>query len=158
MTKESTTFVYAAYIRATPEKLWAALTKGECSEKYWFGFRVESDWKEGSSLRVRAPDEMKKYGDIVGKVLYSEPPRRLSYTFASSVDARAAKRRGPTRVTCELSPMGPVVKLRLAHENLLDEDVSEDPNDFEGVNNGWPAIISSLKSLLETGEAITFKI
>jgi uncharacterized protein YndB with AHSA1/START domain len=34
-------FVYATYIRTTPEKLWEALTKGDFSEKYWFGFRIE---------------------------------------------------------------------------------------------------------------------
>jgi hypothetical protein len=51
--------------------------------------------------------------------------------------------------------MGEFVKLRRIHENLLPEDVEKDPNQFRGINNGWPAIISSLKSLLETGEAIT---
>jgi hypothetical protein len=52
--------------------------------------------------------------------------------------------------------MEPLVKLRLIHENLLPEDIEKDPNQFRGINNGWPAILSSLKSLLETGEPITF--
>ncbi len=56
----------------------------------------------------------------------------------------------------KLTPMGPLVKLRLIHENLLPEDLEKDPNKFQGINNGWPAILSSLKSLLETGEPITF--
>jgi hypothetical protein len=60
------------------------------------------------------------------------------------------------RVTYELTPMGPTVKLRLIHENLLPEDIEKDSNQFKGINNGWPAILSSLKSLLETGEPITF--
>ena len=52
--------------------------------------------------------------------------------------------------------MGKQVKLRLIHENLLPDDIEKDPNTFKGVNNGWPAILSSLKSLLETGEPITY--
>jgi hypothetical protein len=59
-------------------------------------------------------------------------------------------------VTYELTPMGPQVKLRLIHENLLPEDIVRDPDTFRGINNGWPAVLSSLKSLLETGEAIVF--
>ena len=54
--------------------------------------------------------------------------------------------------------MGPLVRFRLIHENLLPKDVEKDPNTFRGINNGWPAIISSLKSLLETGEPIVFNI
>ena len=54
--------------------------------------------------------------------------------------------------------MGPVVKLRVIHQNLLPEDLEKDPNTFEGINNGWPAVLSSLKSLLETGEAITLSV
>jgi hypothetical protein len=66
----------------------------------------------------------------------------------------AAKRSGPSRVTYELTPMGDQVRLRLIHENLLPDDVEASPNTFKGINNGWPAVISSLKSLLETGQAI----
>jgi hypothetical protein len=53
-------------------------------------------------------------------------------------------------------PLCAQVKLRLIHENLLPEDLEKDPNTFRGINNGWPAVLSSLKSLLETGEAIAF--
>jgi len=57
----------------------------------------------------------------------------------------------------ELTPMGPQVKLRLIHENLLPDDIESNPTKFKGINNGWPAVISSLKSLLETGEALAFQ-
>jgi hypothetical protein len=60
-------------------------------------------------------------------------------------------------ITYELTPVGQYVKLRLIHENLLPDDVEADPSKFKGVNNGWPAVISSLKSLLETGEALSFQ-
>ncbi len=70
----------------------------------------------------------------------------------------AKKRDSLSRVTYELTPMGALVKLRLIHENLLPEDFEKDPNTFQGINNGWPAVISSLKSLLETGEPIRFSV
>ncbi|HYM90300.1 MAG TPA: SRPBCC family protein [bacterium] len=152
------TFVYATYIRTTPEKLWEALTNGDFSEKYWMGFRIEVELKAGGSVRILPPKDPERYGDHAGKVLVCEPLRKLVYTFAPKDKPEvAAKRDGPSRVTYELTPMGPMVKLRLIHENLLPEDLEKDPNKFQGVNNGWPAVMSSLKSLLETGKAITFE-
>jgi uncharacterized protein YndB with AHSA1/START domain len=154
------TFVYATYIRTTPEKLWEALTNGDFSVKYWMGFRVQIEQKAGGSMRILPPngkEGIEKYGDHAGKVLAWEPPKRLVYEFVCCKDAPevAAKREGPSRVTYELTPTGAMVRLRLIHENLLPEDLGTDPNSFRGINNGWPAILSSLKSLLETGEAIT---
>lgn len=164
---EPQTFVYATYIRTTPEKLWEALTNAEFSELYWFGFRIESEWKVGVPLRVRAPKKLDLdvpedcIQDIVGEVLAYDPPRRLVYTFGGNDKPEVAvKRNGPSRVTYELKSTGPMVRLRLIHENLIVEDMESDPNKWQGVNkgvnNGWPAILSSLKSLLETGKAITF--
>jgi hypothetical protein len=79
------------------------------------------------------------------------------YTWAPKDNPDVAeKRNGLSRVTYELKPMVDQVRLRLIHENLLPEDIEHDPNTFRGVNNGWPAVISSLKSLLGTGQAIAF--
>jgi len=154
---EKTQFVYAAFIRTTPEKLWEALTNGDFSEKYWFGFRFEAELKAGGKLRILPPKGMEQNGDHAGEVLFCEPGRKLVYTWKQNDTPEIAKKRDSlSRVTYELTPMGPMVKLRLLHENLLPEDVEKDPNKFQGVNNGWPAVISSLKSLLETGEAIAF--
>jgi uncharacterized protein YndB with AHSA1/START domain len=149
-------FIYATFIRTTPEKLWEALTNGDFSEKYWMGFRIELELKEGGSVRIIPPSNPEVYGDHAGKVLVCEPLRKLTYSFVTKDTPEVAKKRvSPSRVTYELTPMGEFVKLRRIHENLLPEDVEKDPNQFRGINNGWPAIISSLKSLLETGEAIT---
>jgi uncharacterized protein YndB with AHSA1/START domain len=154
---EKIEFIYATYIRTTPEKLWEALTSGDFSQKYWMGFRFEVELKVGGSVRILPPENPEIYGDHAGKVLVCEPCRKLTYTFCPKDKPEvAAKRQGPSRVTYELTPMGPLVKLRLIHENLLPEDLEKDPNQFRGINNGWPGILSSLKSLLETGEAITF--
>src|SRR5277367_6149881 len=100
-------YVYVTYIRTTPEKLWEALTKGDFSEKYWFGYRIESDWKVGAEFRLRAP---KKSDDPidgncdknwVGKVLEYDPFQRLTYTsfLCSDHNAGADKRHAPTTIT-----------------------------------------------------------
>jgi uncharacterized protein YndB with AHSA1/START domain len=152
-------FVYATFIRTTPEKLWEALTSRDFSEKYWFGFRIEVEQKAGGKVRIVPPKEFERVGDHAGEVLVCEPLRKLVYTWnPKDKPELAQKRDGLSRVTYELTPMGPLVKLRLIHENLLPEDFERDPNTFQGINNGWPAVFSSLKSLLETGEAISFSI
>jgi uncharacterized protein YndB with AHSA1/START domain len=152
-------FIYATYIRTTPEKLWEALTSGDFSQKYWMGFRIEVEQKVGGRLFIFPPKGMEKYGDHAGEVLACEPYRKLVYTWnTKDKDAPEVtrKRDSLSRVTYEITPMGKLVKFRLIHENLLPEDVEKDPTTFRGINNGWPAVISSLKSLLETGEAIAF--
>ena len=152
-------FVYATFIRTTPEKLWEALTNGDFSQKYWMGFRIELEQKAGGKLFIHPPKGMEKNGDHAGEVLVCEPCRKLVYTWNTrdkDVPEVNKKRDSLSRVTYELTPMGPQVKFRLIHENLLPEDVEKDHTKFKGVNNGWPAVISSLKSLLETGEAISF--
>ena len=150
-------FVYATYIKTTPEKLWQALTQGEFSQKYWFGFRIEFELKAGGKMRIHPPPGMEEHGDHAGEVLECEPQRKLVYTWRQQDAPEVAKKRaGLSRVTYELAPMGPMVRLRLIHENLLPEDVEGNPNTFRGINNGWPAVMSSLKSLLETGVPIDF--
>jgi uncharacterized protein YndB with AHSA1/START domain len=152
---ETQEFVYATYIRTTPEKLWEALTSGDFSEKYWFGFRLEVELKAGGKVRIIPPRGMEEHGDHAGEVLVCEPYRKLVYTWNQKDQPEvAARRKGLSRVTYELMPMGQQVKLRLLHENLLPEDIEKNPNTFKGINNGWPAVLSSLKSLLETGQAI----
>jgi uncharacterized protein YndB with AHSA1/START domain len=153
------TFVYATFIRTTPEKLWEALTSGDFSEKYWFGFRVEVELKAGGAIRILPPKGMEEHGDHAGTVLACEPYRKLVYTWNPKDKPELARKRDSlSRVTYETTPMGALVKLRLLHENLLPEDIEKDPNTFRGINNGWPAVISSLKSLLETGEPLAFSV
>jgi len=156
---EKVDFIYVIYIRTTPEKLWEALTKGDFTEKYWMGFRIEVELKAGGSVRILPPKDFERYGDHAGEVLVCEPGRKLVYTWnPKDKPELAGKRDSLSRVTYEITPMGPQVRLRLIHENLLPEDLEKDPNTFQGINNGWPAILSSLKSLLETGEAIALSV
>jgi uncharacterized protein YndB with AHSA1/START domain len=140
-------FVYVSYIATTPEKLWQALTRGEFTRQYWGGRRIQSDWQVGSVVKHLGED-----GGIdwEGKVLVSEPPRLLSYTFHMQIsDEHRAER--PSRVTFELQPLGSVVKLVLTHD-----DFEAAKTTSETARHGWPAILSSLKSLLETGNPLPF--
>jgi uncharacterized protein YndB with AHSA1/START domain len=136
-------FVYTTYIETTPEKLWHALTDGDFTECYWFGYRVASDWEIGS------PYMFAKQGvaSVEGKVLLSDPPKRLSYTWDPCTPD--AKRERTSRVTFDLEPRGKVVKLTVAHDNL-----DEGGKTLRDISGGWPMVIASLKSLLETGRAL----
>ncbi|PLR66268.1 SRPBCC family protein [Bacillus sp. UMB0893] len=143
------TFVYVTYIATTQEKLWEALTQGSITKKYWFGHEVQSDWKEGSTVSF-----LDKNGDTAdkGKVLLNEPFHLLSYTFFWLEDKTV--REHPPIVTYELKQMESTVKLTLKHENLLPSDFRDESEGYYGYNNGWPAILSNLKSLLETGKTL----
>ena len=137
-------FVYVTYIETTPEKLWEALTSSEFSRRYWWNTDVVSDWKVGSPFSLVTNGTTTD----VGKVLESDPPRRLSYTF-QHVTGDEAAREPPSRVIFELEKHGSLVKLTLAHEGFVDGGRT-----LDGISKGWPAILSSLKSLLESGHAL----
>src|SRR5579862_7105763 len=118
-TTKTETFVYATFIRTTPQKLWEALTNGDFSEKYWMGFRVELEPRVGGRLRILPPKGATGRGDHGGDVLAYEKCRKLTYTWMKEKQSGDAKRDGLSRVTYELTPMGDQVKLVLIHENLL---------------------------------------
>ena len=141
-------FVYVTYIKTTPEKLWQALTDGEFTRRYWGGRRIQSDWNVGSPVRhVRDDGGI----DWQGEVLQAERPRLLSYTFGMQISEQHRGER-PSRVTFELEALGSVVKLTLSHDDF--EPISAT---FETTRHGWPAIMSSLKSLLETDSPLPFQ-
>jgi uncharacterized protein YndB with AHSA1/START domain len=141
------TTVYTIYIAATPERVWQALTTAEFSRQYFFGNAVEIDLKVGGAYLVRSPDGSPH---ISGEVIECDPLRKLSVTFNVNWPALIEKL-GPTLVTYEIEPAGDVVKLTMteAHDRPIDDDI------LSGGRQGWPAILSSLKSLLETGNALT---
>ena len=138
-------FVYVTYIRTSPEKLWDALTKPEFTRKYWFGSTQDSTWEKGSAWQLKAPDG--RLTDA-GKVLEIEKPRRLVLLWQHQLSAEM-KAEGESRATYELEQQGEVVKLTVTHE--IDK---KDSKLIQGVSGGWPIILASLKSLLETGESI----
>ena len=137
-------FIYISYIETTPEKLWEALTSSEFTRLYWWDTSVVSDWTVGSPFSLVLNG---KTTDI-GEILEADRPRRLSYTFRHILNEAARKER-PSRVTFVLEQYGTLVKLTLTHE-----DFAEDSVVIDGISRGWPAIMSSLKSLLESGSQL----
>src|SRR6201991_866927 len=144
------TTVYTIYIASTPEKVWEALTTAELSRQYFFGNAVEVDLKVGGAFIVRAPDGSLHIG---GEVFECDPPRKLTVTFNVNWPALVEKL-GPTLVTYEIEPAGDAVKLTLSqsHDRPLSDDI------LSGGRAGWPAILSSLKSLLETGNPLVVQM
>jgi uncharacterized protein YndB with AHSA1/START domain len=142
--------VYTIYIAATPEKVWQALTAAEFSRQYFFGFAVELETRVGGSFIVRAPDGSLH---IDGEVLACDPPWRLSVTWNVNWPGLVEKL-GQTTVTYEIAQTGDAVRLTMteSHERELSEDI------LSGGRMGWPAILSSLKSVLETGKPLAIKM
>jgi uncharacterized protein YndB with AHSA1/START domain len=138
-------FVYVTYIRTTPEKLWKALTEPEFTRKFWCNTAQESEWKPGSSWKIVAPDGMLTDS---GEVLEIEPLRLLVLKWRNEFRPEL-KAEGYSRLTYQLEPEGKSVKLTVIHE------IEKEGSKFiEAVSSGWPHILASLKSLLETGESL----
>jgi len=146
------TFQYVTYISSTPEKVWEALTKTEHTEQYFFGTAIQSDWQVGSRVEY-SRGELTDFGEI----LIYEPNQKMTYTWESVGDP--IQRAEPSVVTFQVQEMNAnVVKLTLIHENLQENDFVKDTNAFEGFNNGWPFILSNLKTYLETSKTMEFKL
>jgi uncharacterized protein YndB with AHSA1/START domain/DNA-binding transcriptional ArsR family regulator len=157
-TMDKPSFVYTTYIRTTPERLWQALTEPAFTQRYW-GATFKTDWKPGSGMTwdqfgvtIADPEQV---------VLESEPYRRLSYTWHSFTPELAESLNlteevleriadePRSRVTFEIEPLGDLVKLTVVHEGF-------EPGSLvvSMVGQGWPRVLSNLKSLLETGETL----
>jgi uncharacterized protein YndB with AHSA1/START domain len=139
-------FVYVTYIRTSPEKLWAALTKPEFARQYWFGMHMASDWSPGATWKLLFTDG--RVADT-GEVLEVDPPRRLVVNWHNEFRPEL-KAEGPALCTFELEPKGEIVKLTITHSSVK-------PNSkvIVAVSGGWPKILSNLKSFLETGKPIS---
>ena len=138
-------FVYVIYIRTTPEKLWQALIEPEFTRQFWAETWQESEWKPGASWRIKIPDG--RVADT-GEILEFEPHRRIVLTWRNEFKPEL-RAEGHSRLTYELEPQKDSVKLTVLHE--IDKTGSKF---IQAVSQGWPPILSSLKSLLETGEAL----
>lgn len=144
---ENQKFIYVTHINTTPEKLWEALTNPEFTQQYWGGRRIQSDWTTGASVKLIKSDGGV---DLKGEVLQAEPPRVLSYTFQAR-DKDGSPIESASRVTFEIIEAFGVTKLTVTHDGF-----EADSKLFLQISNGWQAILSSLKTLLETGKALPF--
>ena len=142
--------VYTIYIAASPEQVWKALTTADFSRNYFSGFAIEADLKIGGAFIARAPDGSEH---ISGEVIECDPPKKLTVTWNVNWPGLVEKL-GPTLVTYDIEEAGDVVKLTMLQSH--DRDLSDDI--LSGGRAGWPAILSSLKSLLETGHALAIKM
>jgi uncharacterized protein YndB with AHSA1/START domain len=137
--------VYTTFIRSTAKKTWDAIVKPEFTRKYWAGMTNVSDWKKGSKWQHVADDD-----DIyiTGKVVESVPPKRLVVTWADPDDLK-----DQSRVTFEIESMKANVCLTVTHDQF-----KADSTMAGKVSWGWPRVLSSLKSYLETGKALDDEI
>ena len=140
-----TQFVYAIYIRGTLEQVWNGLLDARFTRQYWAHENV-SDWKPGSRWEHRRTDAARTL-DLIGEVIESNPPRRLVLTWAEPADQ--AKRDKHSRVTFELETIEDMVRLTITHEAL-----AAGSEMLRKISAGWPRVLSSLKSLLETGKPL----
>jgi uncharacterized protein YndB with AHSA1/START domain len=144
MSEAGSSFVYVIYIRTTPEKLWQALIEPEFTRQFWVDTVQDCEWKVGATWKLMIPDG--RVADA-GEVLEIDPPRRLVLSWQNQFTEMRAE--GHSRMTYLLEPQGDMVKLTVTHEMPRPGSVL-----IEKVSNGWPMILSSLKSLLETGESL----
>jgi DNA-binding transcriptional ArsR family regulator/uncharacterized protein YndB with AHSA1/START domain len=167
MTNDQTTFVYTTYIEATPEQVWQGLTDPAFTERYWRhpvsgGVSYRTDWGKGSSYDVAYDQVGLVVSDPEQVILESDRPRRLAYTWHTFTpewaaahgfdESTAATWRAESRskVAFDIEEAGEgVVKLTVVHDGF-----APGSGVLEGIRGGWPAVIASLKTLLETGSAL----
>jgi DNA-binding transcriptional ArsR family regulator/uncharacterized protein YndB with AHSA1/START domain len=165
--KDQTTFVYTTYIHATPERVWQGLTDPAFTERYWRhpvsgGISFTSDWKKGATYDVAYEKVGLVISDPEQVILESDPYRRLAYTWHTFTPEWAAQhdfdpataaawRAEPrSKVAFDIEDAGQgVVKLTVVHDGF-----APDSGVLQGVSTGWPAVMASLKTLLETGSAL----
>jgi uncharacterized protein YndB with AHSA1/START domain len=140
--KAKSQFVYVAYIRTTPERLWEALTDSDFIRQYWFGLSVETEWKKGAPWKLVRADGTT---DSSGEILEIIPPRSMVIRWQNEWRSEL-KAEGPSRCTIAIEPVESAVKLTISHE--IDRP---DSKLITSVSGGWPRVVSNLKSLLETG-------
>ncbi|GAA1937364.1 SRPBCC domain-containing protein [Kitasatospora viridis] len=141
---ETHTFSYTLYLGAGPEQVWRALTDAEATGRYW-GHRNVSDWQPGSRWEHQRTDGS-GVADVIGTVLEARPPRRLVSTWARPDQDPADP--AASVVTFDLEPYHELVRLTVTHEKLADAA------ELAAAAKGWAAVLSNLKTYLETGRPL----
>ena len=139
------TFVYVIYIASQPQAVWNGLLDGQFTRQYWDHDNV-SDWKAGSAWEHRRTDAARTV-DILGEVIEAKAPHHLVISWAQPSDK--ARKDRYSRVTFDIEPVADMVRLTVTHDEL--EAGSEMQRK---ITEGWPRVLSSLKSLLETGRPL----
>ena len=140
---DKSSFTYAIYISASADMVWRALLDGQFTRQYW-GHDNVSDWKPGSAWEHRRADGSKSVA-ILGEVVEADPPHRLVLTWADPRHKNDKSRH--SQVQFDIETVADMVRLTITHEHL-------DPEMDRKISEGWPRVLSSLKSLLERGKAL----
>jgi uncharacterized protein YndB with AHSA1/START domain len=145
MSEDTSSFVYVTYIRTTADALWAALTTPEFTRRYWFGMNLVAEWREGAAWTLSFPDG--RVADT-GEIVELDPPRRIVLRWRHRLHPEPAAE-GEARCCIEIAPQEGAMKLTITH-------TSERPRSklIEKVSDGWPKVLSNLKSLLETDRVV----
>lgn len=138
---EKNTFVYVTYIDTTPKKLWEAITKPKFTRQYWAGMANVSTWKKGSKWEHHTKDNE---AWVTGEVVECIPPKRLVLTWADPDDLK-----DKSRVTLEIEKMKGSVCLKVTHDQFKKGSTMAGK-----VAQGWPRVLSSMKTFLETGKGL----
>jgi uncharacterized protein YndB with AHSA1/START domain len=163
----SSTQVYRVYIKATPERVWDAITKPEWTDRFGYGGKTDYDLRPGAAYQTHPSDAMIKAGAemgipvpdtiVDGEVIEADPPRRLVLTWRMLMDTTGAlAAEGFSRLTYEIEAAAGATRLTVVHElpgPLLAAMVAGE-NESSGAGGGWPWVLSDLKSLLETGSTL----
>jgi uncharacterized protein YndB with AHSA1/START domain len=145
MSAGTTEYIYVPYIRTTPEKVFDAITNPAVARLYW-GHENVSGWTTGATWEhIRANDE--RTVELKGEVIEVDPPRKLVITWANA--SQFGQEDKTSRVTFEVEPYEAMVRLTVTHDRL-----EAGGGMFKGISQGWPAVLSSMKSYLETGTGI----
>src|SRR5215831_18334514 len=147
-TLSTPTQVYQVFIRATPDRIWQAITDPEFTTKYFHGSRIELKLVAGSEYLSTSPDRSEIW--VEGEVLEVDPPNRLVHTWLARYDPETAAEE-PSRVTWEIEDRGDgMCLLTVVHDRL--EGAPKTAQSVSG--QGWMSVLSGLKTLLETGESL----
>ncbi len=137
--------VCTIYINATPEAVWEGLTDASFTSQYFHSTSIESTWEPGAEVTYLNPDRSVA---VAGKIIEANHPSRLSFTWHVHYNPEAIKE-APSLVTFKLEAMEGATKLVVVHEDFPPDSVV-----YPQITSGWIAILSNLKTLLETGKAM----
>jgi uncharacterized protein YndB with AHSA1/START domain len=162
LTETTTTKVFRVYIKATPDAIWNAITDPDWNDRYGYRAKGEYDLRPGGAYRGLANDAMKAMGSdelvVDGEVLEADPPHRLVQTWRFLWTPELVAE-GFTKLTWDITDEGGVCRVTVTHELEGAPLHAEQVAGLRPVNEGgggWSFVLSDLKTLLETGEALDF--
>ncbi len=141
---EQTPLQFIFYIAAPPDKVWEGFVSPE-SNRVIFGTDLEVNLKVGGAMNWVGPGPDGKRNIYVhGEILQADAPRLLRYNFSIGASNKVSQ------VTIELVPESEATKVSVTHNEWAVDDTG-----YVSCADGWPRILSRMKTLIETGK--TFK-